>query len=175
MFINDLNLRFILSSFMCDDLSLESFELMIYEKTSDFENQLGEENYLNLISMDFRTISNFEAKFFLYSINIDNIYFDEAIYLCAKFKLKLISLTEIFNYLDAINDEIYSKNDNKNLNIYFSGLGIDTTGYSSEINRLGEDAYRDGAMNEIEKLINHLDKNHILIDYFKMRLLEKII
>lgn len=175
MFIDDLNLRFIISSFMCDDLSLKSFELMIYEKNSDFENQLGEENYLKLISMDFRNISDFEVKIFLYAINIDNIYFDEAIYLCAKFKLGLISLTEIFNYLDAINDKIFSKTDSKNLDIYFSGLGIDTTGYSSEINRLGEDAYREGAMNEIEKLINHLDKNHILIDYFKIRLLEKII
>lgn len=171
MFIDDLDLRFILSSFMCDDLSLKDFEQILYSNILDLEDKLGKENYLKLISLDFNKTSIFEIKKSIYDLSLDSIYYDKSIYFCAKFKLNLISLKDVFNYLDVINDEISLNYSNENSDIYMSALGIDTTGYSSEINRLGEDAYRNGAVKEIEKLIDHIDKNHTVIDYFKRKLI----
>lgn len=52
-------------------------------------------------------------------------------------------------------------------------MGIDTTGYSSEINRLGEDTYRSGATKEIQKLLNYIDENQTVTNYFEIELLNK--
>lgn len=174
MFIDDLDLRFILSSFMCDDLSLKDFEQILYTNILELEDKLRKENYLKLISLDFNKTSIFEVKKCIYGLDLDSIYYDKAIYFCAKFNLNLISLKDVFNYLDIINDEISLNYNNENSDIYMSALGIDITGYSSEINRLGEDAYRNGAVKEIEKLVDHIDKNYIVINCFKRKLISGI-
>ena len=65
---------------------------MLYSNSKEFENEIGEDYYFNLISMDFMNISNIEMQEVIYKLNIDSIYFDQAIYICTKFKLNLISL-----------------------------------------------------------------------------------
>lgn len=172
MFIKNLNIRFNISSFMCNDLCLKDFEQLLYNSTEEFKNEIGEDNYLKLISINFVNTSFFEAQEVIYNFNIDNIYFDQAIYICTKFKLGLISLKDTFNFLDILNDKISLKK-NIETDVYTSELGIDTTGYSSEINRLGEDTYRSGATKEIQKLLNYIDENQTVTNYFEIELLNK--
>lgn len=173
MFINDLNIRFNISSFMCDDLCLKKFEQILYNNNEEFENEIGEDNYLKLISFDFSNTSVVEIQEIIYDFNIDNIYFDQAIYICVKFKLNLLTLKDTFNFLDSLNDKISSKLNTTEVDSYTSVFGIDTTGYSSEINRLGSNAYKSGAIREIEKLINHIDKDRIVSNYFEIKILDQ--
>lgn len=171
MFIKNLNIRFNLSRFICNDLSLKNFESFLYNNTEELEKEMGD-SYLELVSIDFSNTSNIEVQNIIYSLNIDNIYFDQAIYIYIKFKLKLISLKDAFNFLDIINEKLALKNNHSNQDYYISVLGIDTTGYSSEINRLGEDLYKLDATKELEKLLNNIDKDRSISQFFESKMVE---
>ncbi|WP_173910731.1 hypothetical protein [Acinetobacter sp. Marseille-Q1618] len=173
MFIKNLNIRFNLSSFMCNDLCLKKFESFLYSNLEEFENEMGEEYYFRLISIDFSSISNIEVQNIIYDFNIDNIYFDQAIYIYVKFKLKLISLKDTFNFLDAINDKLALQHNPLNQDTYISMLGGDTTGYSSEINRLGEDLYQLEATKELEKILENIDKDHSVSCFFESKIIKE--
>lgn len=172
MFIQNLNIRFHLSKLMSNDFSLRNFEIFLYDHIEEFEKEIGREFTFLLISLDFFNISSIELKNIIDSFNIDTIYFDQAIYTYVKFKLGLISLKDTFNTLDHINDLLTSKYDLIEVGYYISILGIDTTGYSSEINRLGEQTYRSDAIQELNKLVEKLDKDHILANFFEFKIME---
>lgn len=172
MFIKNLNIRFYLSSFMCNDLGLKDFESFLYNYPEELEKEVGENYYFRLINIDFNTSSIIEVQNIIYDFNIDNIYFDQAIYIYVKFKLNLISLKDTFNFLDNINDKLSLQLLSLNQDTYISVLGIDTTGYSSEINRLGEKPYQLNATKELEKLLVNLDKDHTISYFFESKIIE---
>lgn len=87
--------------------------------------------------------------------------------------MKLISLTELLVLIDDLSDELNSKlnydcNGNKN---YVYKLPIDLAGYSSEVNTHGEDFYRDNANKELYKLLDAIDEDRFVYDYFISKLI----
>lgn len=171
MFIENLSIRFNLSRFMCNDLCLKDFESFLYENLEIFEDEIGEDYCFKLISINFNSISSIEVQYIIHSFDIYNIYYDQAIYIYVKFKLKLISLKDTFNYLDTINDKLALQEASLSEDSYISVLGIDTTGYSSEINRLGENVYKEGATKELEKLLENIDEHHLTSEFFKSKMI----
>lgn len=164
-----LEASFILSGYLCKDLNVKNLELFVYKNDEMLESIIGNEEYLNIIQIDYQGENPY------YDFNIEIIkacgikkYYYQVVYLIAKYHLKLISLTEILILLDDLSDEL-----NGNLNYDYDGnkvnvykLPIDLAGYSSEVSTHGEEFYRDNANKEIYKLLDAVDKDRSLYDYY---------
>lgn len=168
-----LEVRFILSAYLCKDLTVKKLESFIYRNDNLLESIIGNEAYLNIIQIDYES----ENSYHNFNTEITKVcgikkYYYQVIYLIVKYHLKLITLTEILVLLDELSDELNSKlnydcNGNKS---YEYKLPVDLAGYSSEVNTHGEDFYRDNADKEIYKLLDAIDEGRFVYDYFISKL-----
>ena len=139
--------------------SLVELEQWLY--TSPLEQEIGSDAYMALVSLDFR---NKDIVYTLY-LHIHQLYqhsakvqaWDVATLIYHFFAEGKITLTAIFDDLDQLQYESHY------------ALPIEASGFRDEINRIGEEPYREIAAQELLTLLSVIDPAQTFLSYIEAR------